>query len=124
MNYENLQTIDEILNNLEQMKRNNTLSDRKVRKLIDKFDHTVKIRSPTSKQPNESLSDVVKLRSKEENETQQTENNSNSTSNDELSRLLNELAKVTNAPILTPGVTSSLGVTSKTLDEEVRFKTY
>ncbi|KAI4457304.1 hypothetical protein MML48_8g00016299 [Holotrichia oblita] len=94
--YTNLKTIDEILDDLEEMKRTNSLTGGKVRCLIEKFNQTVGV-------------------GKKEMKSDENNHNSN---DDELNKLLLELAKVTNAPLLTPGVTSSLGVTSSTKDVE------
>ncbi|KRT81188.1 hypothetical protein AMK59_6047 [Oryctes borbonicus] len=115
--YQNLKTIDEILNDLEDMKRSSTLTSGRVRNLIEKFDDAIKKKGvPSDRSPNDTC-DVV-LRPKADKIPDKTQENSHN-STDELNRLLSELAKVTYAPILTPGVTSSLEMTSHTQDEEV-----
>ncbi|KAK9746548.1 PH domain [Popillia japonica] len=108
--YTNLKTIDEILDDLEEMKRTNSLTGGKVRCLIEKFNQTVAKKNIST----DEITDDIPLRQKNYDKSPKNSHNSN----DELSKLLCELAKVTNAPLLTPGVTSSLGVTSSTKDVE------
>ncbi|GJQ85427.1 hypothetical protein Trydic_g23856 [Trypoxylus dichotomus] len=111
--YKNLKTIDQILDDLEEMKRSNTLTSGKVRSLIAKFDDTIKKKGKPTKSDANETSGVV-LRSKSDKTLEKDVYNSN----DELNRLLSELAKVTYAPILTAGVTNSLQVTCRSQDEE------
>ncbi|XP_022916650.1 putative leucine-rich repeat-containing protein DDB_G0290503 [Onthophagus taurus] len=90
--------IDKILSDLDNMKKtSNPFSTGKVKSIIAKFNnHEI----------NESKNDTfnVTLREKASN----TSTISSKNSSDELNLLLSELVKVTNAPILTPGVTISL----------------
>lgn len=87
-----------------------------MRCLIEKFDKNVKKSDETSRSSKESLIGDVVVRSKKESVVGTREVRD---SDDELDRLLCELIKVTNAPILKPGVTSSLGASSNCKGGEV-----
>ncbi|XP_023024653.2 uncharacterized protein [Leptinotarsa decemlineata] len=82
--YENIDDIDEILDELNNQNNNRN----KVKSLIKRFSETDVFDSDVELRTNRSTRELI--------------------DSDELSRLLAELAEVTNAPILTPGATSSL----------------
>ncbi|XP_017771289.1 PREDICTED: RB1-inducible coiled-coil protein 1-like isoform X2 [Nicrophorus vespilloides] len=93
-----LKTIDEILDELDNER---TQPSANVKELIDKFN------------VGNSNHEEVEMRKKPKSPVQNCTRYS-----DDLNKLLAELSKVTNAPILQPGVTTSLVTTSLT-DEEV-----
>jgi hypothetical protein len=95
---EQVRSLDEILEDLE---REKVESRTKVQMLIRKF--------------SEGESDDVILRKRDKSDSRSCRHS------DELNTLLNELAKVTSAPIMTPGVTSSL-VNPNLTDEEVSWR--
>ncbi|XP_057661074.1 uncharacterized protein LOC130896779 isoform X1 [Diorhabda carinulata] len=86
----NLKNLDDILNELDNQKTETKKN--KVKKLIKKFS-----------EPDFFENDVILRKNNQKYEINKKENDQ-----DELSRLLSELAKVTNAPMLLPGVTCSL----------------
>lgn len=93
-------SLDKILDDLD-VENSEDYNKYKVKSLIKHFsrsDSECDVELRTNRQSNISREDV---------------------DSNELSRLLDELAKVTCAPILTPGVTSSL-ISSNLTDEEVR----
>lgn len=93
-------SLDEILDDLDPEKKKNE-GCRSVKMIIDKF--------------NEQRNDEVVLRKTSKNTAAVQRPVTNSL---DLNRLLEELGKVTSAPVLPPGVTSSL-VTPNLTDEEV-----
>lgn len=99
---EKLKTIDEILEDLDNEKTAKK-KKLKVRDLIEKFEV-----------------DDVEIRKKSPYFKRKTLEEKTYRHSEELTRLLEELAKVTNAPIMAPGVTTSL-ITNNLSDDDVSF---
>lgn len=92
-----IKTIDEILEDLDKEKDKQLKPS--VKELIEVFDEKNKVevvlrRKPLFKPTNE-MTEIIRH-------------------SDELTMLLEELKKVTNAPILTPGITNSLNISNRT----------
>lgn len=106
-NIGNIKTIDEILENLDKESANiNNNDDNKpsVRELIEKFDDKsqVVLRKKLTQRPRSNIITSMELKYEDE---------------DDLNKLLEELSKITNAPILTPGITNSLNVPNTSKEE-------
>lgn len=119
-------SIDKILEELKilETKQHNVIvpqEELSVKQLINKFNHFVDIQGDTV---DASLADVaIRKKDNVQGNNELIQNVIVNRHSDELNKLLEELTKVTCAPLLTPGATSSLvqmksdGLT----DEEVRF---
>ncbi|KAF2895083.1 hypothetical protein ILUMI_11088 [Ignelater luminosus] len=104
----NIKTIDDILKDLDEEKDIRE-SRQKVRQLIEKFndiqnDDEVVLRKKSKTEISKSRSDTKLLQTLKRDNLSDKANRES----DELTILLEELSKVTCAPVLTPGVTSSL----------------
>lgn len=107
---EHHKTLDEILDDLDEEKRKRD-SMPNVRKMIDKFNSEENV---VLRKRNSAGADSGETAGQHHQRMSYAESG-------DLNLLLEELCKVTSAPVLTPGVTSSL-VTPNLTDDEVRAK--
>lgn len=110
-------TLDKILEDLKKLKntynpKNGTpLEELSVKQLIQRFDHVTKKNDSKNEYIIKKTNDIDEVLIRNKNYCTNSEMSTNVLINrhsDELNKLLEELTKVTCAPLMTPGATSSL----------------